>query len=351
MVENPKYNTNYSYRRLVIQYDPVIGYRFIPNIYSRIKHKNYTYVIETNEQGFRDNASFYDKRNNGKLNVLALGDSYLAGDAISNNERFMDIISERFNINVYNMGLPGSGVDQQLLIQEKIASQYNYDILVIAPYLHNLNRNLKSKMYVRDWASRKQIDINKPFFKLINGKTLKLYNNPVPKSKHFFIEDNFEDDYFSKTKRNIQNRFPTVHDRLHRMRKAYYNFAYHHNLIKADVAYADRESYGWQLMRAIFERMIENAGTRQVVIIPIPFNIHIRSGGYPFYLDRFKELTRPNVSIVDVLPALKSVPKDEIEELFVPDNGHLSAKANQIEADVCTSLFSKLIGSQNNKVY
>ena len=76
------YGVYYAYRRLVLQHDPIIGYRFIPNIYSRVKRQNNTFVIQTNEQGFRDNNSF-DKEDKGKLTILALGDSYLAGDGIS----------------------------------------------------------------------------------------------------------------------------------------------------------------------------------------------------------------------------------------------------------------------------
>ena len=53
--------SKFSYRRLVIQPDPIIGYRFIPNIYSRVTRKNNTFIIQTNEQGFRDNISF-DKK-------------------------------------------------------------------------------------------------------------------------------------------------------------------------------------------------------------------------------------------------------------------------------------------------
>ncbi len=106
----------YSYHRSVIQHDPIIGYRFIPNIYSRINYNDNRFTIQVNEQGFRNNISF-DEMNDGKLNVLALGDSYLAGDGISNHERFTDIISKRRNINVLNTGLPGAGSDQQLLIQ------------------------------------------------------------------------------------------------------------------------------------------------------------------------------------------------------------------------------------------
>lgn len=338
-------NHECSYRRFVIQHDPLIGYRFIPNIYSRVKYLNNSFVIQTNKQGFRDNVSF-DKRDSGKSTVLALGDSYLAGDSICNHERFMNIMAERFDINVLNMGLPGSGSDQQLLIQEHIASQWQYDILVIVAFLHNLKRNLKSKMNVRDWVTKRNLDIGKPYFKLIEAKTLKLCGVPVPKAKNLFIGEKIDLD--QRLRGLIRESFPFTHKQLGRLKGTYMNFAYHTKIKKADSEYCDETDYGWQLMRAIFERMIQNAGTRPVVIIPIPVNAHIRFGAHPYYLDRFHELTRPNVHLVDVLPSLKSAYKKEREELFVPD-GHLSAMAHEIIADACSPLFSKLTGNHNRK--
>ncbi len=86
----------YSYHRVVIQPDPIIGYQFIPNIYPRISRGNSAFVIQTNEQGFWNNCSL-NNMNDGSLNVLALGNSCLAGDGISNHERFTDINAERLN--------------------------------------------------------------------------------------------------------------------------------------------------------------------------------------------------------------------------------------------------------------
>lgn len=155
--------TENTYRRLVIQPDPIIGYRFIPNLYSRINRPKNQFVIQTNDQGFRDNHSFEDLDKT-KPTVLVLGDSYVAGDGLSNHERFTNLISNGLDVHIMNMGLPGSGTDQQLLIQERIASQFHYDVLVVVPFLHNLNRNMVSHMPMVDWATRRPVDVCKPYF-------------------------------------------------------------------------------------------------------------------------------------------------------------------------------------------
>jgi len=344
---------NYKYRRQVIQYDPVIGYRFIPNLYARIKHANNSYVIQTNDQGFRDNESF-DKRVNNRLNILALGDSYLAGDGISNNERFMNLIAESLDINVLNMGLPGSGTDQQLVIQEKIASKWDYDILTIVPFLHNLNRNQKSNMYVLDFSSRKPVDIRKPYFELLNGSELVLKNSPVPKSPGYYLvpENNsngYDKNIVAGLKRKLRRNVPFVHQYLNRAKGSLYDFAYQRNLLKADPDFANSDSHGWKLMKTIFNRMIDNAGSRAVVIIPIPFAVHVQSSAYPHYLDRFNELAGPNVTIIDILPAFKKLSGTEKETLFIPDDGHYTAKANKLIADTCMPIFSELTKKGHSK--
>jgi len=333
----------YSYRRQIIQYDPIIGYRFTPNLYSRICHENNTFVVETNEQGFRDNVSFEEKNKSKKLKILALGDSYIAGDAISNNERFMDIIGQRFDVTVFNTGLPGSGTDQQLLIQENIASQWNYDILVIAPFMYNLQRNLSSKVYFRDFATKRQLDIHKPYFELQNGRRLILHNSPVPIADHFFLNSGHSDTNDSnKYREMVRGTFPKFYGSLQEAKLNLLTFAYRNHLLKADNSFRGGDNYGWQLMRAILERMIRNAADRPVIVIPIPLSTYITHRAPPEYLDRFDELASSNVHIVDILPSFLSLSKRDRDDVYVTNDGHFSDKGNKIIAEACSPLFSKL---------
>ena len=221
----------YSYRRQIIQYDPVIGYRFTPNIYSRICREHNTFIVETNEQGFRDRCSFEEKDKSNKLKILALGDSFIAGDQISNDERFMNIIANRFDVEVFNTGLPGSGTDQQLLIQEKIASKWEYDILVIVPYMHNLLRNLNSKVFFRDFATKRPIDIRKPYFKLQNGSGLVLHNSPVPIADDFFLQNGHTTDDSYKYRGLIRDTFPKFYGNLQDVKRNLVTFAYQAKLM------------------------------------------------------------------------------------------------------------------------
>ena len=101
-----------SYHRDWVQFDPVFGYRFINNLYARIFRSTHNFVIQTNAQGFRNDVSF-DELAVGKPTVLSIGDSYTAGDGVSNQDRFTDILSSQLGFNLINGGLSGSGTDQQ----------------------------------------------------------------------------------------------------------------------------------------------------------------------------------------------------------------------------------------------
>ena len=58
--------------RQYLQYDPIAGYRFIPDIRARIPHEGGGYLIQTNEKGFRSNVSFLGELRPGKRRLLSL---------------------------------------------------------------------------------------------------------------------------------------------------------------------------------------------------------------------------------------------------------------------------------------
>ncbi len=230
-------------------------------------------------------------------------------------------------------------------------------------------------MYFVDWATGIQIDVRKPYFTLNDrDKTLQLHNFPVPKSGQFYIDNQkklvflnlFISDKIQKNKifqkllAKFRFNFPLWHRLLKRIHnlvfyRIFCNLGYRNNLLKADIEYGRSNSYGWRLMRALIERMISNAGSRPVIIIPIPLSAHVLYGATPHYLQRFKELTGENVHIVDILSAFKGLSREEKDGLYVP-NGHFSPKGNQIIANCCESVFEKFAAgnekrSTSNKIF
>ena len=102
--------------RMVIQYHPILGHLYVPNLQARVfHHDSGAYYVRTNSEGFRSDSEFekivlIDPR------LLFTGDSITAGDGCGNEERFSELVGEVLDAEVYNYGLSGSGTDQQLLV-------------------------------------------------------------------------------------------------------------------------------------------------------------------------------------------------------------------------------------------
>lgn len=108
--------------RQLYEYHPVVGYRYIPHLRARIAHEGGGYLIQVNEQGFRSDRPFAPARTPGHQRILVFGDSFTAGDAVPNRQRYTDLLEAHLTaaggtpVEIYNFGLSSTGTDQQYLI-------------------------------------------------------------------------------------------------------------------------------------------------------------------------------------------------------------------------------------------
>ena len=61
--------------RMVIRHDPQIGHRYVPNVKARIPNELGGSFLVTNEQGFRSNINYRNKKGE-KPRILFFGDSF-----------------------------------------------------------------------------------------------------------------------------------------------------------------------------------------------------------------------------------------------------------------------------------
>ena len=119
--------------RQIFKYDPIIGYRYIPGLRARIPHEGGGYLFQVNSSGFRCRHDFTPRKKEGKRRILLFGDSFTAGDGVSDGKRFGDILEELIpDLEVYNFGLPGSGTDQQYLAYREEGDVYKRQPVVIS---------------------------------------------------------------------------------------------------------------------------------------------------------------------------------------------------------------------------
>lgn len=167
--------------RQLFQHHPVVGHAFIPRLQCRVPHDNGSYLVRTNLSGFRSNREYVTTRPAHTKRILLFGDSFTAGDGVSNDKRFGDLLESTMpGLEVYNFGLPGSGTDQQYLIYREHARSLEHDLLIVAVLIENIRR-VRSRYRPYLDESGAIVYYVKPHFELSGGE-LVLRNVPVDKA-------------------------------------------------------------------------------------------------------------------------------------------------------------------------
>ena len=268
--------------RQIYEYHPVVGYRFIPNLRARIPHEGGGYLVQVNDTGFRSNRPFLAARKPGVPRVLVFGDSFTAGDAVPNHERYTDLLEAGLGAEVYNFGISSTGTDQQYLAWRELARDIEHDVVVIAVFVENMRRVLSHYRPHRDGSGRYRI-YAKPYFKL-EGEQLKLHHVP-PRAEPFD-----EHDMPAQEQETIDHggRFLLLRRVVSAIgaKEVVQRMTHYQPLPEYD----SPDTEGWRLMRAILTQWVR-ALDRPVVLLPLPLPQHIdevcEASGYQA---RFAEL-------------------------------------------------------------
>lgn len=315
--------------RAFIEYHPVIGNLYIPNLDVRILHENGGYFLKTNNMGFRSDYDFPIEKKEGVIRILVFGDSFTAGDGVKNSDRYTDIIGRNFdNVEVFNFGLTSSGTDQQYLIYREFGSKMKADIVIIAPLVENIRRNLVDAMpnITHDGVRFMR---PKPYFEL-RDSDLVLQNTPVPRVK-----------VFAKTQNNHNStRTSVLIDKLRHLNNKYE--------IKKNVArlfglkinlypeYRSSQTSAWKLMRKIMLQWIEEVKV-PVIVVPIPWYLHYEESSVysaETYLERFQELEINNrIKVCDPLRFFNTFTYDQKREFTFLHDKHLTPKGHTALAE------------------
>lgn len=304
--------------RQTLEYHPVIGYRFIPGIKARIDSPEGGYLIRVNDSGFRCSHNFEKRKKSNVRRILLFGDSFTAGDGVSNEKRYGDILEKDIpDLEVYNFGLPATGTDQQYLTYKEYASDIEHDLLIIAVFLENIRRVIS---HYRNFRNEKGeiATYAKPYFVLENGKLL-LKNVPPPRQPIDPL--NLPD--FEKDKVYQGSPHPTVG-------KLASKFGLK-DFIQKNIRYQPLPEYNsphnpaWIILCAILDEWIDNH-SKPVLLMVIPQDQYIRGFADPSpYQARFREFaSRSKCTFYDPLPELLRYPIEEREKFRLQDYHYTS---------------------------
>ncbi len=264
----------------LFQYDPDIGYRFVPNLKTRIQSDQGGYLLQTNAAGFRS-AHAFDGMPQDARRVLLFGDSFTAGDSVSNSLRYGDLLESKLApLQVYNFGLPGTGTDQHFIAYQKFARTLPCNAVVIAVLVENIRR-IASAYRVQADGQGREVFVPKPYFELQDGKLVRHFD-PVPKEPvpADTIKDNQQVDTggrFGELRSLVRSLgLQAVVQRMTRYQPT--------------PEYDSAANPHWLLMRAILTAW-RGLISQPVVLMPLPLYQHVEGTADPSaYRARFREL-------------------------------------------------------------
>jgi lysophospholipase L1-like esterase len=271
--------------RSVTQHHPTIGYTFIPGIKSRVilPNENVGYLIRVNEHGFRCDHEFKAEKQEGLSRVLLFGDSFTAGDGVSNGHRYGDQLERKVaNLEVYNFGLPGTGTDQHYLAYQEFAAGIEHDLLILGVTVENIGRvGARFRPYINEEG--KTVIYAKPYFALEkSGLTLK--NVPVAKEP---VE---KSEMSADESKQVDWGLPFASLRKLAKRLGVRDLAQKVTHFQPVPDYHTPDNPKWLVMRAILEEWIRRSHA-PVILMPIPLFPFIEGSSDPTsYQARFREV-------------------------------------------------------------
>lgn len=309
--------------RQIFQYDPLIGYRYIPGLKARIPHEGGGYLLQVNSDGFRCPHDFEPVKKEGRQRILLFGDSFTAGDGVSDGSRFGDILEKEIpHLEVYNFGLPGTGTDQQYLAYREYGAGLESDLLVIAVLVENIRRVTARYRFFLNESGEKRC-YAKPYYELVDGD-LVLRNVPVDQTP--LLEEELPAAarrYLDRGGRHYQLRkvinswgLKSLFQRLTRYQPL--------------PEYNSSESPSWVLMQSILSCWVAGH-TGEVLLVPLPLYHYIEETGDPApYRSRFQELAAAaGCHLHDPLPDLLKYPLSQRRCFRFPEDVHLTTAGHR----------------------
>ena len=321
--------------RQLMQYDEAIGYRFAPGLKVRIPHEGGGYLVRTNREGFRCDHNVTARKGR-TYRVLVFGDSYTAGDGVSNGKRYSDVLEQSLDdAEVLNFGLSGSGTDQQYLVFRRYAGQLEYDAVVIGVLVENIKRNT---VKFREWAGRagESLCVPKPWFELSPDAELSLKGVPVPPpyTKEHVPSSRLSAAQWVPSARRMANRLgPDFKDWLQRVTR-----------IQPLPEYDSANQYSWKLMQAILAKWVSEIKV-PVVVAAIPVYQYVEeTASYAHVQERFDEFARiTGVPVHHVVTDLLPYPADIRRTFRFRKDCHMTPLGHKVVGEAMARVVAPLL--------
>ena len=155
------------------RYDSLLGWHHRPGQEGIFEKSGFRVSVRINQKGLRGHEYPYE-REEGKKRVLVLGDSFVWGYGVEQNQIFTEQMENSLSdVEVINAGVSGYSTDQELLWLKSEGIKYHPDLVILVVSSDDDYMNIRERVF--------QI-YYKPRFTLGQDSHLELHNIPVPQS-------------------------------------------------------------------------------------------------------------------------------------------------------------------------
>ncbi|MBU1888427.1 MAG: SGNH/GDSL hydrolase family protein [Candidatus Omnitrophica bacterium] len=196
---------------------------FEPNTSVLATTSDFSVIYKINSKGLRDKEYSYIKPK-GKIRILAFGDSYTFGEGIEYGKRFTDIPENYFpNLEIINFGVPGWGIDQELVRFAAEGLKYSPDYVIIFINLADVNRystNIlrNDAIVLEDTVSQKPVNDSSTLFLSKDDALFHRDSGPILKKSQFLNYLNYQITLV-KLKRNLEQQDKEIWDKIRGLAK------------------------------------------------------------------------------------------------------------------------------------
>ncbi len=295
------------------RFDHELGWAPIENITWGEKGDDF---VHQNQFGLRGPDDMQLKRTSGEKRTLVLGDSYVWGVGVSQEELFTTAEVHGTNEELINCGVSGYGTDQEYLFYLLRGQKFDVDQVVVAFTLYNdVENNLAPKQY----------SYLKPYFTL-NGDQLVLHDDLVRYSIVDNLRRNLKRDYRVW---NLADQGVGSIKRLLRKQQK-----------QSDVVAYKTNRKGIELTLAILKKLKEAVEARhaEFYVVFVPYKPHVEDHlprNHPFAPLIAAGLTQMGVSYREPYPEFLKSAIAGVELFNVGDN-HFNAAGHALFAKFVT---------------